>query len=105
MLFEKFFPRFYFSPMKQCLIKDGICLPCPRKSSAAKLSLVHCGETVTISGFSGCRQFENRLRSMGLSVGDEVTVLNNSGPFLVAKADNRIALGAGMAEKIKITAG
>lgn len=39
---------------------------------------------------------------MGLSIGDKITVLNNSGPFLVARGDNRIALGAGMAEKIMV---
>jgi Fur family transcriptional regulator, ferric uptake regulator len=105
MLFEKFFPRFCFSPMKQFLIKDGTCLPCRRKCSASNLSSVCCGETVTISGVNGCRQSENRLRSMGLSIGDKITVLINSGSVLVAQGDNRIALGAGMVEKIKITAG
>jgi len=41
---------------------------------------------------------------MGLSIGDKITVLNNSGSVLVAKGDNRIALGAGIAGKIKIAA-
>ncbi len=42
---------------------------------------------------------------MGLSIGDTITVLNNCGSVLVAKGDFRIALGAGMSEKILITAG
>lgn len=105
MLFEKFFPRFCSSPVQQCVINDGTCLPCRRKCSVSNLSSVCCGETVTISGVNGCRQSESRLRSMGLSIGDKITVLNNSGSVLVAKGDNRIALGAGMAEKIKIIAG
>jgi len=103
MLFEKFFPIFCFSPMKQCVIKDGTCLSCFRKYSFSSLSSVCCGHTVTICGVNGCRQSENRLRSMGLSIGDKITVLNNSGSVLIAKGENRIALGAGMAEKIKIT--
>jgi Fe2+ transport system protein FeoA len=42
---------------------------------------------------------------MGLSVGDNITVLNNSGPFIIANGDNRIVIGKGLAKKILITTG
>ncbi|MBC8317701.1 MAG: ferrous iron transport protein A [Desulfobulbaceae bacterium] len=80
-------------------------MPCCRKCPVSNLSSTRCGQIVTISGVNGCRQSENRLRSMGLSIGDTITVLNNCGSVLVAKGDFRIALGAGMSEKILITAG
>jgi Fur family ferric uptake transcriptional regulator len=92
-----------FSPLKHRLNIYGICPTCQKQRRATLLSESLCGETVKISGINGGRELESRLRSMGLAVGDTVTVLNNSGPFIIAKGHNRLAIGAGMAAKIQTT--
>ena len=104
MPFENFLLRICPDQLKHCFFCKGARRPPMQKMSYAKvLSEVDCGKTVYITGVTGCRHSENRLRSMGLFVGDSIIVLNNSGSVLVAKGDNRIVLGAGLAEKIKIT--
>jgi Fur family ferric uptake transcriptional regulator len=92
-----------FSPLKHRLNIYGICPTCQKQRSVSLLSESLCGETIIISRFNGGRESENRLRSMGLAIGDTITVLNNSGPFIIAKGQNRLAIGAGMAAKIQTT--
>jgi Fur family ferric uptake transcriptional regulator len=92
-----------FSPLKHRLNIYGICPTCQKQRAVSLLSESLCGEAVIISGFNGGRESANRLRSMGLTIGDTVTVLNNSGPFIIAKGHNRLAIGAGMADKIQTT--
>jgi Fur family ferric uptake transcriptional regulator len=40
---------------------------------------------------------------MGLMVGDEIEVVNNSGPFIVNAKGARLAIGSGLARKIMVT--
>lgn len=93
-----------FSPLRHRLHIYGLCPSCQKQRSACRsLSAALRGEIVIISGFTAGRNAESRLRSMGLAVGDKITILNDSGPIIVAKGPNRLALGVGLAEKITIT--
>ena len=57
-----------------------------------------------VSELRGGRGFASRLAGMGVSVGCQVEVLQNSayGPLLVLVRDTRIALGRGEASKILV---
>lgn len=92
-----------FSPLQHRLHIYGLCPSCQKHRSVCRsLAQVLRGETVIIVGFNGGRSAESRLRSMGIAVGDTITILNNSGPFIVAKGSSRLALGAGLADKVVI---
>ena len=85
----------------------GLCTKCLRKrKDVMTLILASPGEQVRIVGFRGHRGMERRLTSMGLKRGAEVEVIKSSGPgpLIVASQETRIALGAGMAKKILVTA-
>jgi len=85
----------------------GLCSNCLRKREAIMpLVMASPGEQVRIVEFHGGRGMERRLTSMGLNRGAEVEVIKTSGPgpLIVASGETRIALGAGMAKKIFVTA-
>jgi Fur family ferric uptake transcriptional regulator len=85
----------------------GLCSNCLRKrKDVMPLVMTSPGEQVRIVGFRGHRGMERRLTSMGLKRGAEVEVIKSSGPgpLIVASQETRIALGAGMAKKILVTA-
>jgi len=90
---------------------DYTFIDCARKKCMNMRDTQRCladclkGEVVQVSRFTGGRMVESRLRSMGLTVGNSMTVLNNAGPFIVAMGTSRIVLGAGLAEKITVTTG
>ena len=64
------------------------------------LSTALCGDDLKIIKINGCNKAVARLRSMGLNLHDEIVVLNNSGPIIVAKGPSRIALGKCLADKV-----
>jgi ferrous iron transport protein A len=66
------------------------------------LTLVGRGETVILSRIEGGQNVQQRLTSMGLHPGVMVKVVSNiqSGPFIVAVGETRLALGRGMAHRI-----
>jgi Fur family ferric uptake transcriptional regulator len=94
-----------FSLLQHRLHIYGLCPSCQQKRSECRLLTEALrGESVIVSGFSGGRKAESRLRSMGIAIGDTITILNNSGPFIIAKGPNRLALGVGLADKLLIKA-
>ena len=62
------------------------------------------GARAVVSELRGGRGFASRLAGMGVSIGCQVEVLQNSayGPLLVLVRDTRIALGRGEAAKILV---
>lgn len=68
-----------------------------------QLSKVPVGRRVRLVSIDGGRRLMQRLRALGLSVGDELEVLHHrGGGVVVGKGGNRVALGVGVAEKLMI---
>ncbi|MGB9703701.1 MAG: FeoA family protein [Candidatus Micrarchaeia archaeon] len=66
-----------------------------------RLSNVEEGKKVKIVKFEGCGEVERRLMEMGLVIGSEVMVVNQTyGPVIVEVNNAKIAIGRGMAQKI-----
>ncbi|MFW3145780.1 MAG: FeoA family protein [Thermoplasmatota archaeon] len=67
------------------------------------LSRTSDGEKVVIREVRGGRGLNRRLSELGIGVGAQMTVLNNSGgPVIVAYGGSRMALGRGVASKILV---
>jgi ferrous iron transport protein A len=66
-----------------------------------KLSGLPVGSRATIKRVKGGRLLVHRLLSLGLRVGSEIELLQRrGGGVVVACQGNRVALGAGVAEKL-----
>ncbi len=73
--------------------------------SSMMLSMVPPGETVDLVQICEGRKLRKRLADLGLNVGLPVRVVQNyrSGPLILAiKEDSRLAIGRGMAHKIRV---
>jgi Fe2+ transport system protein FeoA len=69
--------------------------------SETPLAAVPTGRRVRISNFAGGRMVRSRLASLGLNMGQEVTILqNNRGLIMVGVNGGRVALGRGVSQKI-----
>ncbi len=67
------------------------------------LAMAQEGEHVRIFLLRGGKGLEMRLTSLGLNVGSELTVSQRQGNNLVVlRGETRLALGAGMAQKIMV---
>ena len=73
--------------------------------STLPLALAGEGESLRIISLRGGRGFHEKLVSMGLSVGDEIEVIQRrgGGTVLIAKEGIRYGMGGGMAQKILVT--
>jgi Fe2+ transport system protein FeoA len=62
------------------------------------------GEQVEVVAMGKSNKMHERLLSMGISVGDALDIIKcqGQGAILVAKGQNRYALGGGMAQKIYV---
>ena len=70
--------------------------------STQPLSETPVGSKVRLVAIDGGRQLMRRLLSLGLTLGSEVEVLHHRGRgVVVAKQGNRVALGGGIAEKLR----
>jgi ferrous iron transport protein A len=59
------------------------------------------GQRVRLVKIEGGRELTRRLLALGLSINEEVEVLQHRGRgVVVARGSNRIALGGGIAEKL-----
>jgi len=68
------------------------------------LSELRVGQHGRIAEIRGGRELTRRLLSLGLRVGMEVDVLHRRGHgVVVASAGTRVALGAGVADKLYVT--
>ncbi len=93
-----------FLPLAHKLNIAGVCPECQQGGERIlPLSMTSKGERVKIISFEGGATLKERLNSMGLSVGQVVEVLNNSGPFIVNARNTRIALGKGLAQKVMVS--
>ena len=68
------------------------------------LAMASPGEEVRLTAIHGGQRMRKRLADLGLNIGMTVRVLqrNGHGPLLLAVKDSRLALGRGMAHKIKV---
>ncbi|NMX23850.1 hypothetical protein HCU62_07875 [Dissulfurirhabdus thermomarina] len=96
--------RYAFLPFRHRLVIYGLCRRCAAGLAAGTLPLheAACGEKVRVVGFAGGANVQGRLAAMGLSVGDEVEVVNNAGPVIVSRGGVRLAVGLGLAEKVHV---
>ena len=62
------------------------------------------GDTLTIVCFEGGRKLNQKLVSMGIYKGSQLTVVSNQGqgPMVISVLDSRLALGRGIASKITV---
>jgi Fe2+ transport system protein FeoA len=71
--------------------------------SETPLSAVPSGRRVRITNYAGGRMLRSRLASLGLTLGREVSVLqNNRGLIIVGVNGGRVALGRGVTQKIMV---
>jgi ferrous iron transport protein A len=67
------------------------------------LSSVPVGQKVRLISIHGGRKLTRRLLSLGVAQGSELEVLHHrSGGVVVGRGGNRVALGAGVADKLMI---
>ena len=67
------------------------------------LSTVPVGQKVRLISIHGGRKLIRRLVALGITQGNELEVLHHrSGGVVVGKDGNRVALGAGVADKLVI---
>ncbi len=68
------------------------------------LAMASAGERVIIAQLKGSDTNKQRLIGMGLLPGIEIQIVSNqAGAIVVAIAESRLGLGAGMAQKIIVT--
>ena len=62
------------------------------------------GDIVKIVSLMGGRGIHQHLIGMGLDIGSEIEVIHQGvpGPFIVGVKETRLAIGAGMAQKIMV---
>jgi ferrous iron transport protein A len=62
------------------------------------------GRRVRITAINGDRMLSRRLLSLGLRIGSELEILHHRGRgVVVGSSGNRVALGAGVADKLIVT--
>ncbi len=67
------------------------------------LSLAPIGQAVKLISIRAGAQLTHRLTEMGLTPGVELKVMQNTGgPLVVSVRDSRLALGRGMAHKMRV---
>jgi len=78
--------------------------PDSAQSKSFPLAMASIGDKLRIVKLKGSEGTVRRLIGMGFVSGIEVQIISNSGgSVIVAMGDNRIGLGAGMAQKIMCT--
>lgn len=78
----------------------------PNERAPFPLAMAAEGDEVEIFLLRGGKGLEMRLTSLGLNVGSELRVSQRQGGSLVViRGETRLALGAGMAQKIMVVRG
>ncbi len=70
------------------------------------LALIPPGQRGRISGYQGGRMLRGRLMALGLSLGQEVEIIqNHRGLVIVGVNGGRVALGRGISQKVFLETG
>jgi ferrous iron transport protein A len=100
----------YFGGTPEASKADDIAaqIPAPPETGEAgkcfPLAMASIGNRLQIVKLKGSEGTVRRLIGMGLAPGMEVEIISSTGgSVIVAQGDNRIGLGAGMAQKILCT--
>ncbi len=83
----------------------GICARCMENRSAlVSLNKAKQGEKLIVKEFEAGKNMQLRISSMGLKKKDLIEIVSNSfgGQVVIAIGENRMVLGKGMAEKIRV---
>ncbi|MBC8438542.1 MAG: FeoA domain-containing protein [Deltaproteobacteria bacterium] len=83
----------------------GICSRCmEERNTIVSLNKARQGEKLIVKDFEAGKNMQLRISSMGLKIGDpiEIVSVGFGGQMVIATRENRLVLGAGMAEKIRV---
>jgi Fur family ferric uptake transcriptional regulator len=83
----------------------GICASCmAQRDSLVALTMAKQGEKLIVKEVAAGDKMQLRISSMGLKIGDVIEIVSSGfgGQMVVAINENRLVLGRGMAEKIKV---
>ena len=97
--------QFQFHPLQHKMEIYGLCASCmAQREPALSLQYAANGEQVRIVTILGGREVQTRLNDMGLAVGACLEIVSNhsSGPLIVASKGTRLAVNAGLAQKIMV---
>ncbi len=98
--------KYGFQPILHKVTVLGLCPDCikdvPRQAPSMPLTLAARGERLEVVGFDGGRVAQKRLTDMGLKVGDVIEVINSDGPIIINTRGTRLAIGKGLADKVRV---
>lgn len=83
----------------------GICDACmSQREKRVPLNKAKPGERLVVSELDAGKKMHQRMASMGLKIGDQIEVVTSGfgGQVVVAAGENRLVIGAGMSEKIRV---
>jgi Fur family transcriptional regulator, ferric uptake regulator len=83
----------------------GICSKCmEERNDVVFLHKARQGEKLIVKGFEAGKNMQLRISSMGLKVGDLIEIVSAGfgGQMVIANQENRLVLGKGMTEKIRV---
>ena len=83
----------------------GICSRCMQnRETIVALHKAKQGEKLIVKGFEAGKSMQLRISSMGLKTGDLIEIVSSGfgGQVVIAVGENRLVLGKGMAEKIRV---
>jgi len=83
----------------------GICSKCmEERNDVVFLHRAKQGEKLIVKGFEAGKNMQLRISSMGLKVGDLIEIVSAGfgGQMVIANQENRLVLGKGMTEKIRV---
>jgi len=83
----------------------GICSKCMEsRNLLVPLHKAKPGEKLVITEFDAGKNMQLRISSMGLKIGDLIEIVSSGfgGQVVIAVRDNRLVIGKGMSEKIKV---
>ncbi len=83
----------------------GICSKCmEERNNVVFLHKARQGEKLIVKGFEAGKNMQLRISSMGLKIGDLIEIVSAGfgGQMVIANKENRLVLGKGMTEKIRV---
>ena len=72
-------------------------------NTSLPLSMAAVGQKMRLLHISAGKRLLHRLTELGLTPGVELTIIQDSGPLLLAVRDSRVVIGRGMASKMQVT--